>query len=66
MNIKYPFTAIVSQEKLKKALMLNLINEKIGGVLIDGERGTAKSTIVRSLDNITNKNNKYANKYIRR
>ena len=55
MNKRYPFTAIVGQEKLKKALILNLINEKIGGVLIDGERGAAKSTIVRSLDNITNK-----------
>ena len=53
MNIKYPFMAIVGEEKLKKALILNLINEKIGGVLIDGERGTAKSTIVRSLINLT-------------
>ena len=55
MNIKYPFMAIVGEEKLKKALILNLINEKIGGVLIDGERGTAKSTIVRSLINLTDK-----------
>jgi len=45
----YPFTAVVGQEKMKKALLLNLINPKIGGVLIKGEKGTAKSTIVRGL-----------------
>ncbi|WP_053955617.1 ATP-binding protein [Inediibacterium massiliense] len=50
MNKKiYPFTAIVGQEKMKKALMLNVINPKIGGVLIRGEKGTAKSTAVRAL-----------------
>ncbi|MBN2009650.1 AAA family ATPase [candidate division KSB1 bacterium] len=46
---KYPFAAVVGQEKMKKALLLNLINPKIGGVLIKGEKGTAKSTIVRGL-----------------
>lgn len=58
MNKKlyYPFTAIVGQEKMKKALILNLINPKIGGVLIKGEKGTAKSTTVRALSKlITNK-----------
>jgi magnesium chelatase subunit I len=45
----YPFTAIVGQELMKQALMLNLINPRIGGVLIRGEKGTAKSTAVRSL-----------------
>jgi magnesium chelatase subunit D len=45
----YPFSAIVGQEKLKKALILNAINPSIGGVLIRGEKGTAKSTAVRSL-----------------
>lgn len=45
----YPFTAIVGQEQMKKALLLNLINPKIGGVLIKGEKGTAKSTVVRAL-----------------
>lgn len=55
MNIKYPFTAVVGQEDLKKALLLNLVNEKIGGVLINGEKGVAKSTIVRSLENLTGK-----------
>ncbi len=45
----FPFTAIAGQEAMKKALLLNLINPKIGGVLIQGEKGTAKSTIVRAL-----------------
>jgi magnesium chelatase subunit I len=45
----YPFTAIVGQEKMKQALLLNLIDPKIGGLLIRGEKGTAKSTVVRSL-----------------
>jgi len=45
----YPFSAIVGQERMKTALILNAINPGIGGVLIRGERGTAKSTAVRSL-----------------
>ncbi len=45
----YPFTAIVGQELMKKALLLNAINPAIGGVLIKGEKGTAKSTAVRAL-----------------
>lgn len=45
----YPFTAIVGQERLKRALLLNAINPRVGGVLIRGEKGTAKSTAVRSL-----------------
>jgi magnesium chelatase subunit D len=48
----YPFTAIVGQERMKKALILNAINPKIGGVLIRGEKGTAKSTAVRALANL--------------
>ena len=43
----YPFTAIVGQEEMKLALLLNAINPSIGGVLIEGEKGTAKSTAVR-------------------
>ncbi|HIE30929.1 MAG TPA: putative cobaltochelatase [Methanosarcinales archaeon] len=43
------FTAIVGQENMKKALILNAINPRIGGVLIRGEKGTAKSTAVRAL-----------------
>ncbi len=44
-----PFTAIVAQDTMKKALILNAINPRIGGVLIRGEKGTAKSTAVRAL-----------------
>lgn len=47
--IGYPFTALVGQERLKTALLLNLVNPALGGVLIRGERGTGKSTSVRSL-----------------
>ena len=45
----FPFSAIVGQEAMKRALLLNTINPKIGGVLIRGKKGTAKSTAVRSL-----------------
>jgi len=45
----YPFTAIVDQEEMKLALILNVIDPSIGGVLIMGEKGTAKSTTVRAL-----------------
>ena len=48
-RVLYPFSAIVGQERMKTALMLNAINPGIGGVLIKGDRGTAKSTSVRSL-----------------
>ncbi len=44
-----PFGAIVGQEKLKQALLLNAINPGLRGVLIKGEKGTAKSTAVRAL-----------------
>jgi magnesium chelatase subunit D len=45
----YPFTAIVGQAEMKLALLLNVIDASIGGVLIMGHRGTGKSTIVRAL-----------------
>jgi magnesium chelatase subunit D len=45
----YPFTAIVGQEEMKLALLLNVIDASIGGVLIMGHRGTGKSTAVRAL-----------------
>lgn len=54
-EIKYPFTAIIGQENLKTALLLNLINPKIGGVLILGQKGTAKSTAVRAIARLTDK-----------
>lgn len=49
MNVVYPFTAIVGQERMRRALVLNAVNPRIGGVLIRGERGTAKSTAARAL-----------------
>lgn len=48
-RLVFPFTAIVDQERMKRALILNAINFRIGGVLIRGERGTAKSTAARAL-----------------
>lgn len=48
----FPFVAIEGQGRIKKALLLNIINEKIGGVLISGEKGSAKSTLVRGLEKI--------------
>jgi magnesium chelatase subunit D len=45
----YPFSAIVGQEDLKLALLLNAVYPEVGGVLVRGEKGTAKSTAVRAL-----------------
>ena len=45
----YPFTAIVGQERMRLALLLHAVNPRLGGVLIRGEKGTAKSTAVRAL-----------------
>lgn len=51
-QLLFPFTEIVGQEEMKKALLLNIIDPGIGGVLIRGDKGTAKSTAVRSLAQI--------------
>ena len=45
----FPFTAIVGQEEMKLALQLNVIDPKIGGVIIMGDRGTGKSTTIRAI-----------------
>ncbi|MHA2131655.1 MAG: ATP-binding protein, partial [Promethearchaeota archaeon] len=48
-KLNFPFTAILGQDKMKMALVLNTIDELIGGVLLTGHQGTGKSTGVRSL-----------------
>ena len=49
MLSSYPFSAIVGQEDLKLALLLNAVSPEVGGVVVRGEKGTAKSTAVRAL-----------------
>lgn len=51
-NAIYPFAAVVGQEQIKKALEIALVNQKAGGLLIGGEKGTAKSTLVRAAKEI--------------
>jgi len=48
-RVVFPFTAIIGQEDMKLALLLNVIDPKIGGVMIMGDRGTGKSTTIRAL-----------------
>ena len=45
----YPFTAVVGQDEARLALLLCAVNPRIGGVILSGEKGTAKSTVVRGL-----------------
>ncbi|EDV18429.1 hypothetical protein TRIADDRAFT_9696, partial [Trichoplax adhaerens] len=45
----FPFTAIIGQEEMKLALILNVIDPRIGGVMIMGDRGTGKSTTIRAV-----------------
>jgi len=48
----YPFTAVLGQEEMKLALLLNAVNPLVGGVVIRGQKGTAKSTAARALQAI--------------
>lgn len=48
----YPFTAIVGQEPMKEAILINLVDPSVGGVLIRGQKGTAKTTAVRAIPGI--------------
>ncbi|BDS11197.1 AAA family ATPase [Aureispira anguillae] len=52
MTAIFPFTAIVGQETFKLALLLNIIDPTLGGVLAIGDKGTGKTTLVRSLANL--------------
>ncbi|MEU1082724.1 putative cobaltochelatase [Streptomyces sp. NPDC005908] len=49
MTTPFPFTAVVGQDDLRLALLLNAVSPSVGGVLVRGEKGTAKSTAVRAL-----------------
>ncbi|NLU45776.1 MAG: magnesium chelatase ATPase subunit I [Euryarchaeota archaeon] len=51
-QVLFPFVRVVGQEEMKRALLLNIVDPNIGGVLIRGEKGTAKSTSVRSLSQV--------------
>lgn len=58
----YPFSAVIGQQKLKTALLLIAIDPKIGGILISGTRGSAKSTLARGLaDLLDQKNSPFVN-----
>lgn len=47
--VLYPFSAVVGQEKMKRALLVNAVDPRVGGLLVRGERGTGKSTAARAL-----------------
>ena len=51
-EVLYPFTAVVDQEEAKEALLLTLVNPSIHGVLLLGEKGTGKTTLVRSVSTL--------------
>ncbi|MFJ8080312.1 putative cobaltochelatase [Streptomyces sp. NPDC096205] len=52
MTTPFPFTAVVGQDDLRLALLLNAVSPAVGGVLVRGEKGTAKSTAVRALSSL--------------
>jgi len=52
MDVSYPFAAVVNQAAMKRALLVNAVNPDVSGVLLRGERGTAKSTAVRALADV--------------
>ena len=52
METIYPFTAVVGQEQAKKALLIALVNQKAGGLLIGGAKGTAKAVLTRSCEEL--------------
>ncbi|WP_031019917.1 putative cobaltochelatase [Streptomyces sp. NRRL S-1314] len=52
MTTPFPFTAVVGQDDLRLALLLNAVSPSVGGVLVRGEKGTAKSTAVRALTSL--------------
>ncbi|WP_420381070.1 ATP-binding protein [Novosphingobium sp.] len=49
MRMSFPFSAIVGQDEMKRALMIAAVDARIGGVMVFGDRGTGKSTAVRAL-----------------
>ena len=51
-NASFPFTAIVGQDEMKLCLLLNVVDPRIGGVMVMGHRGTGKSTTVRALADV--------------
>ena len=58
-QINFPFSAIVGQDNFKLALILNLVDPLIGGVLAIGDKGTGKTTLIRSLTNLMTDQEKY-------
>lgn len=51
-SFNFPFTAIVGQDEMKLCLLLNVVDPRIGGVMVMGHRGTGKSTTVRALADV--------------
>ncbi len=51
-SVRFPFTAIIGQQEAKAALIYGLINPRIGGVLLCGQKGCAKTTMVRAMNNL--------------